>query len=112
MIAGYIGAPSSIMFIGTCDIPIILPNERRPKYSPRIDVLIGLRPPKPMPNSIANENTTTSRGTFRKAEISGTNTSTTTALACIDVNTKYANRFEIMSPTYPPTTWKIIDIAV
>ena len=32
---------------------MILPNELRPKYSPRMDVLIGLRPPKPIPNIIA-----------------------------------------------------------
>ena len=93
------GATSSIIFIGTWDIPIILPNELRPKYSPRMDVLSGLRPPKPMPNRMANANTTTRLGTPTAAAMSGANTSIATAPACIDVKQKYATRFEMRSPT-------------
>tara|TARA_B000000460_G_C21248632_1_gene278146 strand:+ start:241 stop:516 length:276 start_codon:yes stop_codon:yes gene_type:complete len=42
------------MFIGTWDIPRIVPKAFLPKYSPRIDTRSGTLPPNPMPKMNAN----------------------------------------------------------
>ena len=83
------GAPIIMKFDGSCDIPIIVAKDFRPKYSPRIENSSGIRPPKATPNSAANRN---APATFVVTAI------TSSAMACRLRKKKISGGFGNLSP--------------
>ena len=93
----------NIMFMGIIEMPVIRAKLLRPKYTPRIEVVSGVRPPNPIPISMPNRK---NRGSV------SANSSTTMAMDCRNEKPHIAIRMGMRSPPMPPITMKAVDTAV
>ena len=82
-----------IIIIIIADIPMILPNDFLPKYSPLIAVVMGARAPNPIPYMDAN---------IKADHMEVTVTARATPMAWRHPNKNIAYRFVTRSPIMPP----------
>ena len=93
----------NMIFIGIMEMPVIVAKLLRPKYTPRIDVVRGVRPPKPIPIRMANS---------MNMGIVWANSNIPTAIVCRNENANIAHLMGMRSPTTPPISMKAVAAVV